>query len=107
MIDHVDGCKTNNRITNLREATNQQNLRNMARLRSDNTSGFRGVHWAKKRQKWVAAICVDGRSKFLGHYPTRQAAHEAYSLAATELFGEFARAAGEPASTERAAMTLR
>lgn len=103
MIDHADGRKINNRIANLREATNQQNLRNMARLRSDNTSGFKGVYWDKRRETWIAATSVNGKFKWLGSHPTREAAHEAYMVFAKAQYGEFARSAE---STRRAELSL-
>lgn len=66
-IDHIDGNPSNNRIENLREATQQCNLRN-SKLRSDNSSGVKGVGWYKKYQKWKVGIAIDGKSKFLGYY---------------------------------------
>lgn len=64
-IDHINGDKSDNRIENLRDVTNQQNQRNTRRP-SDNTSGVVGVMWNKKCQKWRAVISVDGRKKHLG-----------------------------------------
>ena len=64
-IDHVDGTKTNNRWSNLREATQSQNQQN-AKRRSDNKSGFKGVHWNKRAGKWHAKIKISGKVNVMG-----------------------------------------
>src|SRR5690606_28968194 len=55
-IDHIDGNPSNNRIANLREATQSQNNANAKRPRH-NTSGFKGV--SKSRGKWQAVVQCD------------------------------------------------
>lgn len=90
LIDHINGDKINNCLSNLREATPQQNNRNTGK-RSHNTSGFKGVYWDKERQKWGAAATVNGRFRSLGRYSTREEAYAAYVKFATELHGAFAR----------------
>lgn len=89
-IDHIDGDRANNRISNLRPATRTQNLAN-SRRSSANTSGFKGV--SRCRDKWRASIRKDGKSFHLGVFDTREAAADRYAKAATEKFGEFGRAA--------------
>lgn len=64
-IDHINGIKADNCISNLRVVTNQENHRNSPRLRN-NTSGVTGVSWNKKKQKWQALVMVNGRHKYLG-----------------------------------------
>lgn len=54
VIDHIDGDPTNNRIENLRDVTQIQNLKN-ARMKSNNSSGFNGISWCKARDKWLAS----------------------------------------------------
>jgi hypothetical protein len=90
LVDHRNGVSTDNRIENLRLATNVQNGANSRRSKS-NTSGFKGVSWAKERKKWKSYICVSGRPKTLGYFATVEEAHEAYKRAASDLHGEFAR----------------
>lgn len=88
-IDHIDGDKANNRISNLRLATKSQNKAN-EKLRRDNSSGFKG---AKPHMgRWQARIFVGGKRMSLGYYSTAAQAHEAYLNAARLHFGEFARA---------------
>ncbi len=89
-IDHINGDPTDNRIVNLRLATDSQNLRNAAR-RSDNTSGYKGVSWSKKERKWYAYINVDGRMICLGRFVNKADAISARRAAALHHFGEFAR----------------
>ena len=54
-IDHIDGDKTNNLMENLRDITQSQNCRNKKK-RSGCTSKYRGVAFAKERNKWLASI---------------------------------------------------
>lgn len=60
-IDHIDGNRANNHISNLRLATRVENQRN-ARKRRDNTSGTKGVSFDKLSGKWRAQIRKDGRN---------------------------------------------
>lgn len=66
-IDHVDGDPSNNRVENLRDVTRQSNMQNK-RTYDRNTSGFRGVYWAKRMQKWRVAISVGGKETHLGFF---------------------------------------
>ncbi|MBB4235066.1 HNH endonuclease [Rhizobium esperanzae] len=90
-VDHADGDRLNNRWSNLRPATDQQNVLN-AKLASNSTSGFKGVSWHKKAQKWSAQIYLDGKSRYLGLYTDPKKAHDAYMRAANSIQPEFARA---------------
>jgi hypothetical protein len=91
-IDHKNGNSADNRWVNLREATVSQNLANQ-RIRSNNTSGFKGVTWDKAKRKWAAQIRVKGRHIHIGRFASAEEAHSAYCDAAKRHFGEFARAA--------------
>lgn len=64
-VDHINGNRTDNRISNLRLVTNAENSRNAARSRN-NSSGVTGVHWFKKSGKWQASIMVNKRSLHIG-----------------------------------------
>jgi len=84
-IDHRDCDGTNNAFSNLRLASSGQNKGN-ARIRSDNTSGFKGV--VKYGQGgWAAQIST----KRFGGFDSAEAAAVAYDELARQLFGEFAR----------------
>lgn len=89
-VDHISGDRLDNRRANLRFATNAQNKWNAVQHR-DNTSGFKGVSWAKQAKKWRAKICRFEKQYHLGYFKTPAAAHAAYCAAAARLHGEFAR----------------
>jgi len=87
-VDHIDGDKLNNRISNLRVASNSQNKSN-GKLYRHSTSGFKGV--SKCGKKWKAQIVHGYKNIYLGCHDTKEQAHEAYVKKANELQGEFAR----------------
>lgn len=64
-IDHIDGDPTNNRISNLREATQSQNQQNKHRPNRTNKSGCLGVQ-SRKNGKFVAEIQIEKRRVYLG-----------------------------------------
>lgn len=90
MIDHIDMDRSNNRINNLRDATNAQNQGN-SKVRKDNVSGIKGVCWSSTRNKWFAQIKYNNKQLFLGRYKTKEEAALTYEQAAKKYFGEFAR----------------
>lgn len=87
-IDHKDGDKDNNAISNLRLADETSQRGNVG-LRSDNTSGIRGVCFDKSRNKWMARLTKKGVVKNLGRFDTKKEAKAAYEKAATAYFKEF------------------
>ena len=87
--DHINRNGLDNRRSNLRLATGTQQVAN-TRLRSDNTSGYRGVSWDKLHSKWTADIYAYGKRYHLGRFASAASAARAYDEAAQELFGEFA-----------------
>ena len=66
-IDHIDGNKTNNKISNLREVSHSQNMMN-SKIRSTSTTGVAGVTYDHRHDSWVVRICVDGKRKYVGGY---------------------------------------
>lgn len=89
-VDHINGDTLDNRASNLREASRQDNCKNQA-LRSDNTSGYKGVYWSKHHKKYRAKVQVGKKSRHLGFFLTAQEASSAYQKAAEEAFSEFKR----------------
>lgn len=88
-IDHIDGDSTNNRIENLRPATQSQNAGNSC-LSKNNTSGYKGVTYRKDTRKWQAAVMINRKHISLGSYLTKEDAYEAYIAGSKKYFGEFA-----------------
>lgn len=90
VIDHINGDPSDNRFSNLREATQSQNCAN-ARKSKNNTSGVKGVHWDRVNKKWRATIMHKRRQITIGRFDTIKQAAAAYEAKAAALFGEFAR----------------
>jgi hypothetical protein len=89
--DHQNRKGLDNRLSNLRVASHQENMRNRG-LGCDSTSGHLGVSWRKQRKKWRAYITVSAKQIFLGNFDNKADAIKARKKAEKELFGEFARA---------------
>ena len=87
--DHIDRNPFNNRKANLRKATIQENNRNRS-LGKRNTSGYIGVRWLERLNKWIADIRIDKKSKHLGVYSNKDDAVRARLKAEDEYFGDFA-----------------
>jgi hypothetical protein len=91
MIDHINGDRTDNRIENLRAATNYQNSLNKG-LQSNNTSGVKGVSWDKAKKKWHAQLTYNGKHRHLGYWVAEEKhlAQEFIELAREMTHGVFA-----------------
>lgn len=98
-IDHVNGDPADNRIENLREATQRENLKNRCIFRN-NTSGTPGVRFHSRTGKWRASI-GGAAIHFLGEFGSKDAAIAARKAAESAL-GYHANHA-RPAKTEAAA----
>jgi len=90
MLDHINGDRADNRLSNLRVVTKRENNMNHAK-RTDNKSGFTGVRWHKQRGKWNARIKLDGKEISLGMYESFGEAVNARLKSEAELFGEYSR----------------
>lgn len=88
-IDHINHNGLDDQRHNLRVCTMSQNQGNR-RKQSNNTSGYKGVHWHTQRQKWCASIKINYRSHSLGLWSDPWRAAQAYNRAALEAWGEFA-----------------
>lgn len=88
-VDHINGCQFDCRRENLRNASRAQNSRNRKTPRT-NTSGFKGVSFAKEMQKWRAYV-YEGKLHHIGYFADAETAGRAYDTEARRRFGEFAR----------------
>ena len=93
-VDHENHDTLDNQRSNLRCVNPSQSGMNRT-MRSDNKSGYKGVHWHSQCDKWVAGIVFtkDGKRHHisLGLYEDPKEAHAAYCEAAKKYHGEFAR----------------
>ena len=91
-VDHINEDKGDNRLSNLRWATNGENQRNITKLRTTNTTGcvgitskkYKGVHW-----KWCVRISLNGKRIQLGHYDDYDDAVEARREGEKKYFGNY------------------
>lgn len=88
--DHINRNGLDNRKENFRSCTTQENTTNRS-LTSRNTSGFIGVCWREKEQRWIAQIMVDYKGIYLGCFTSKDEAIKARLKAEMKYFGlEFA-----------------
>ena len=87
-VDHINGNRADNRRENLRIVTSQQNNFNRG-LNSNSTTGYKGVSYKIRDNRYQARIKHNGKSIQIGYFLTALEAHVAYEAKAKELFGEF------------------
>jgi hypothetical protein len=88
LTDHIDNDSLNNQKCNLRICSKGENQRNSNRPIT-NTSGYKGVYF--HQNKYMAAISLNNRFKYIGIFDTPLDAALAYDNKAREIYGEFAR----------------
>ncbi|MEX5730773.1 HNH endonuclease [Providencia hangzhouensis] len=88
MLDHVNRIKSDNRILNLREASNEENQRNVE-VGKKNKSGFKGVFWEPSRQKWKARAQMNKKKYTIGRFDKIEDAVAAYENFCRKNYGEF------------------
>jgi hypothetical protein len=64
-MDHIDHCRTNNKLENLRLVSKFENMKNQS-MAKNNTTGVTGVYWSPRDQKWLAQIRVNKKQIYLG-----------------------------------------
>lgn len=70
-IDHIDGNKLNNHISNLRAANQSENIAN-SKSRKNSTSKYKGVSKTRSGSNWIARIAKDGKQIWLGSFFKRK-----------------------------------
>lgn len=90
IVEHRDNNARNDKLENLREATQSQNMANIE-VTKRSKSGVKGVFWNASRRKWQVYITKDYKTRYIGSFISITDAEEARIKASQELFGEFAR----------------
>jgi HNH endonuclease/AP2 domain len=89
-VDHINGIRSDNRFDNLRCVTRAINMTNKGSYKNS-TTGFKGVHFHKRGQRYIAHIQLNGKRRHLGSFLTAEDARLAYLAAAREAFGHSSR----------------
>jgi hypothetical protein len=87
-VDHINNNKLDNNMSNLRWVTLRENSINSS-MRNDNSSGFKGVTFDKKANKWKSQIQIDGICVYLGQYDTIEQATIARVNKVNQVFGKY------------------
>jgi hypothetical protein len=87
--DHADKNGLNNQRGNLRACTHSENQRNKCKS-IHNTSGYKGLSWCARNNKWLVRLSIDKKRIYLGHFKTKKEASEAYNKACLKYHGNFA-----------------
>lgn len=77
-IDHINGDRSDNRICNLRDVSNAENLQNNYKPQKNSTTGLRGVSKGKRDGTYCAEISVGRVRHRLGTFCSAEQAHAAY-----------------------------
>ena len=83
-IDHRNGLRDDNRLSNLREVSRTLNNRNRHGARKDSGTGLIGAYRSSRPGKFRSGIHLDSGWKSLGTFDTPEAAHRAYMCAKAE-----------------------
>lgn len=87
-IDHINGNRSDNRISNLRDVSNAENLQNNWKPQKNSTTGLRGAARTKYPGIYAAEISVNRVRHRLGTFRSPEEAHAAYLEAKRKLHGE-------------------
>ena len=88
-MTNINRNELDNRKSNLRQCTQQENSRNRS-IPKNNKSGYIGVCYNKRYEKWNSYICIDGKQYFLGYFSNKLDALIERLKAEKQYFGEFA-----------------
>lgn len=82
VVDHINDDRLDNRVENLQIVTQRFNSH---KTQGKYASQYKGVHWSKDRNKWVAGIVINGKYKSLGRFINEIDAHNAYQIELKQL----------------------
>lgn len=92
-VDHTNEDKLDNRRSNIRLATRSQNKANMkaVKRKDDLPMGITYNPSPRSKQPYMARVCMNGKSYFVGNFYQLKDAVDAYTAKKKELYGEFAK----------------
>jgi hypothetical protein len=85
VIDHINGKKSDNRISNLRDVDIVTNAQNLTGAPKNGASGLRWVSWFSQYKKWKASFSFNRKRYFIGYFDDPHQAHEAAKRARAEM----------------------
>lgn len=77
-INHINTIKTDNRISNLEDISHRDNC---SKKRRHLEGHLVGIYFCKRLQKWIAEIRIKRKKRYLGSFPTKELAYDAYQAA--------------------------
>jgi hypothetical protein len=87
-VDHINRVRDDNRWSNLRAASGQENQWNTV-AKCNSRLGMKGIYFNERLRKYTADIRVNGRTKHLGCFETVAEAKAARNTAAMLIHGKF------------------
>lgn len=85
-IDHINGRRDDNRISNLRSVSHSENMQNKREAMVNNrSSGLLGVTWNKQHKRWQSKLMISKKAHHIGYFDTPESAHAAYLYAKRRL----------------------
>lgn len=90
VADHIDGDTLNNRRSNLREASPEENAQNRGML-ANNKTGVHGVSWNVAHRKYAVYLGYKGKNMYLGEYVCLEEATRVRAEAEEKYYGKFRR----------------
>lgn len=92
-IDHIDNDRTNNKIENLRAATQQQNCLNRVKHKHSK-SLYKNVYWNAATKKWAVVLTVERKRRYFGVYEDIEFADLVAQEARNKFHGKFVNHGG-------------
>ncbi|AHI60705.1 HNH endonuclease [Escherichia phage vB_EcoS_AKS96] len=87
-VDHINRDPSDDRISNLRDASLNQNGMNKSMM-SNNTSGYKGVSYSKRRNEYIAYVKINGKMMFGGWFKKKEEAAKVAASMRESIHGEF------------------